>query len=471
MKNTWINLLNIFCGGELLGNGKAYVSGVKIDSRLCGAGDLYVAIIGERNDGNRFAPGAYEGGCRAFLLSDREIAEKLVSSDPEVSVILCDNTEDALQDMAEGYLAEFGGQRIAVTGSVGKTTTKQLVTAVLSRKYRMICTKKNLNTRIGLCLTVFDIEADTEGAVFEMGMDRKDEIKEYVSWVRPDLAVITNIGVSHLEKLGSRDAIADEKLNVVNGFGELNTLIYNQESDYLRTKEEIKARKPGDYDLISVGFKDADITVKDIVNYGEGGIGFTVEGNRQKEFCRLPLVGTHNAIDAALAAAVGLYYGVSLKEAAKAFASVSANDRRMHAESLGGVMLIDDSYNASPDSMKAGISALSGISAQRRIAVLSDMLEIGSAEEQGHVEAGRLAAELGIDVLIAAGKNRDLYRRGAEEAGGKTEVVCLETPEEAKDALMNIIRKGDAVLVKGSNSTGISTAAEAVRNSFGGGEK
>ena len=457
MRSTDAAFLAEACGGRISGEEGIIVKNVKIDSRACGPGDLFVCIVGEKNDGHNYISKAYGQGCRAFLVSED------VEEAPGAVYIHVEDTNLAVRQMAQAYLAQFSVIKIGVTGSVGKTTTRMLTAAVMSAKYRTVCTQKNLNTHLGLCLTCFLADESTQCVVFEMGMDRKNEIAEYVEWVRPQLAIITNVGISHMERLGSRDAIADAKLEIVNKFTEDNTLIVNSFSDYLKTEAEIRERavnKSG-YKIVRVG---EDICFENLKNKGNDGIEFYVNGVK----FGLPLLGEHNALDACLAIACGKEFGITEEQASAALATVQPAERRLKAENINGVLLMDDSYNASPDSMKAGIAALEGVGATRRIAVLSDMLELGSAEDSGHVEVGKFAAEHGVDILIATGKKKEYYFRGVLQSGiSRTSTIGPEDLDSVKDLVIQIVRPGDAVLVKGSNSTQIGQVAEHIRNTYG----
>ncbi len=457
MRATKLGMLADACSGILTGDAQMTVCDVKIDSRACVPGDLFVCVVGENKDGHDYINSAYEKGCRCFLVSrDMKIEG--------ASFIKVEDTKAAFAKMAEAYLNQFSLRKIAVTGSVGKTTTKMLTAAVMQSRYNTISTQKNLNTDLGTCLTAFMVDETTQAVVFEMGMDKSGEIAGYVSWIKPEVALITNIGISHLERLGSRDAIADAKLEVVNEFTDKNVLIVNGDSDYLRTRQEIRerAKNKSKFQIIIIG-KDKDIELSNVKNDGANGISFKINDTLFK----LPLIGEHNAIDAALAVACGTYFGISLGTAAKALENVIATDKRLQSERLGDILLIDDSYNASPDSMMAGISALAGVRARRRILVLGDMLELGSEDASGHVAVGRFAAEKEIDVLIAIGNKKDYYRQGILEAeNGRCIFVPLENLDAARTYLKELLRKDDAVLVKGSNSTRVSELAQFIRDSF-----
>lgn len=451
MRPTSAKLLSQFCNGYIDGD-ERIVKGVKIDSREVKPDDMFVCIIGETNDGHRFIESAYDNGCRCFLVS-KEIEKK-----EDATYIKVDDTVEAFCTMAEKYLQQFSVRRVAVTGSVGKTTTKMLTASVFGSRYKTICTKKNLNTDLGTALTCFDVDDTTEAVVFEMGMDQAGQIESYVSRVKPELAIITNVGISHLERLKTRDAIADAKLEIVSQFNDSNILVVNSESDYLKTKQEIRerAKNKSQFRIISVG---QDITISNIKD-SEYGIEFKIN---DVDF-ELPLLGKHNAIDAALACAAGMQFGISLEKAAIALKEVSATEKRLKVEKFSDIILIDDSYNASPDSVVAGIAAIASVKAKRRIVVLGDMLELGSEMEGGHISAGRCVGESEIDVFLAVGKNKNLYKKGLELSGNSAcSFEGFDTLDEAKEKVLKLLMPGDAVIVKGSNSTKVSEIAQMIR--------
>jgi len=453
MKPISAEFLANACGGKLIGNPNTLIKGIKIDSRDCAEGDMFVCVVGENRDGHDFIASAFVNGCNCFLVS-----HEVEFSD--ACFILVEDTKIALTKMAEAYLNQYNLIKVGVTGSVGKTTTKMLTAAVLSSKYNTVCTQKNLNTDLGAALTAFSADDQTEAIVFEMGMDGPGQIAELVKWIKPSVALISNIGVSHLERLGSREAIADAKLEIVSEFNESSILIVNGNSDFLKSHNEIRerAKNKSAFSIFSIG---QDILLEDIKNNGAKGIEFKVNGVD----ISLPLIGEHNAIDAALAVTCGMQFGISINAAAKALLGVAATDKRLKVEDIDGITLIDDSYNASPDSMRAAISAISGVHARRRILVLSDMLELGSAEEAGHIAVGRYAAEMGIDMILATGAKKDYYRQGVLEVNNATCIYKdFENNEAIESYLDTLLKKDDAILVKGSNSTKVSKVAEYIRN-------
>jgi UDP-N-acetylmuramoyl-tripeptide--D-alanyl-D-alanine ligase len=462
MRPVSIDFLASAANARVLGNSNRTVKGVQIDSREAGEDDLFVCVIGDFKDGHDFADGAYENGCRIFLMSEQNAADAILLRDPSVCVLMAEDTQIAFRDMAKAYLDQFDVKKLAITGSVGKTSTRTYTAAVISSRYPTQSSQKNLNTHLGLCLTCFRAEEDTRVMVFEMGMDRSGEIAEYVDWIRPDTAVITNIGITHLERLGSREAIADAKYEILNHFGPDNLLIYNADSDYL-SEEEIVRRTGGNFRRFSVGTKDGvDLQLLNVNTERAGGIRFTLKTKDIALDYSMPVLGEHNAIDAALAVAAGLSLNVPMTQAVKALAEVKPNPRRMNAVKLGGVYVIDDTYNASPVSMIAALDVMDQIRAERKIAILADMLELGEMEKEGHLEVGRRIADSTIDVLFAIGTRAKTYADCAA-ANERIKVYYAEDLAELEPAIQRMLLTGDAVLIKGSNITGVAELAQRIR--------
>ena len=465
MKSTDVQFIAKSCHGRLMGNDDAFVFNVKIDSRSLLTGDMFVAIIGENKNGHDFAASAYDAGCRVFLLSEEWCAGTLIETDPSVCVILVEDTAIALRQFASEYLSQFRLHRLAVTGSVGKTTTKEMLAKALSSKYNTVHTQGNLNTHLGLCLTAFLADEKTEAVVFEMGMDRSGEIAEYCKWVLPEIAIITNVGTAHLERLGTREAIAAAKLEIVREMSENHVLVFNVDSDYL-SLEEVSAAAGNRCILCPVGKSEtARYQISDIDDFGEEGIQFTLREaqNATSERLALSLLGVHNAMNAALAVAAGSFLGISMRQSKEALAMLQSTNRRLDLEVLGDIRMIDDTYNAGPDSMRAALDTLAKLDGKRKVAVLADIMELGSYEEEGHLSVGRYVAAKGIDILIAIGKNAKYYAKGALEAGGSIKVSHYDTKEEALPNVLSIISPGDILLIKGSNATGMAAFAQELR--------
>ena len=465
MRTTKLSFLADACEGRLFGAAGAEVSDVKIDSREVFPGCLFVAVKGPNNDGHRYLSQAYEKGCRCFLVSDGKAAEDAFQCKDDASWVLTDDTQYAFEMMAKAYMDQFDLIKIGVTGSTGKTSTKALVAAVMSARFNTVCSRKNYNTHLGIAMTCFLADEDTQAIVIEMGMDRKDELYDYCKWVRPHAAVITNVGVVHMEYIGSREGIAEEKLKITSFLEPDQPLIYNCDSPFL-SREEILKRSSGRFRMVPCGEVDeAVVKISGAEDLGASGIRFDLSYEGKEQRFELPFLGLHNAHNGALAAAVGLQFGISLEEAAKAMPKAMIEGQRLEIVPIGEATLIDDSYNANPDSMASAMRTLARLDAKRRIAVIADMRELGDAAVECHVGIGKLASELGIDILLAIGSFRGYYAEGCR-GSEKPQVNCFETWEEAEEHLLPLIASGDAILVKGSLSTGIHCLAERLREKY-----
>lgn len=467
MRSTDLKFLAEACGGELRGRQDMKITGVGIDSREVGEGDLFVCVKGPSNDGHKYIGQAYERGCRCFLVDNEEAAKARLKGLDDCAWVLAKDSQYAFEMMAKAYMDQFDLIKIGVTGSTGKTSTKALCAAVMSAKYRTACSKKNYNTHLGIAMTCFLADETTEALIIEMGMDRKDELYDYCKWVKPHAALITNVGVVHMEYIGSREGIAEEKLKITSFLKPDQPLIYNCDSPFL-SREEILKRSSGNFRMIPCGEgAEAQVKISEIRDRGMEGISFVLTADGVSQAFELPFLGLHNAHNGALAAALGLEYGISLSEAAKAMPGAEIEAKRLQVFPIGGAVLIDDSYNANPDSMASAMRTLASVKAERRIAVISDMRELGDAMNESHIGIGKLAADLGIDVMMAIGSMRAYYAEGTRLSVKPVRFMGFETADEAKDLLFAMIKPGDAVLVKGSLSTGIHLLAEELKKKYG----
>lgn len=462
-------------GGLLVcGSPKTEIQQVVIDSRQAKPGTVFFAIVGEVQDGHIYAENAAAAGADILVVHDPAKSESLRKSFPQLTVILVKDTTRALQDLAVWYLSLFSLKKIAVTGSTGKTTTKEMLYAIFSQKYKTLKTSGNFNNHIGLPLTIFRLEKGIEVAVFEMGMSEFGEIDRLADIVRPDMAVITNVGTSHIENLKTRENILKAKLEITNYLQPSNVLIVNRDNDML-TPENIhaciemkKQENPeysGDFTLFTAGEHQlADLRLSDRVDRGEAGITFSLERGNQKQAFTLPLLGNHNGFNAMLAVAAGSFFGISMEEAAAGLRSMENAGRRLHIEDIHGIKLLDDTYNASPDSCMAAIDVLMSVEGKRKIAILADILEMGGAAEEYHRKVGAYAAEKEVDVLIAIGQSAAFYASGAECGSGDTAVIYHETKEPLLKKLGVLLQPGDVVLVKGSNGMKMTEVTDRIRS-------
>lgn len=424
-------------GGQLIcGEGDFEISEITTDSRKAGANMLFVPIVGENNDGHDYIAGAFAGG------ADAVITHKDIAPVPGKSIIRVGDTRRALGDIARYYKEKYNLPTVAITGSVGKTTTKDMISAVLAMKYNTLKTQGNFNNDIGLPLTLFRLEHKHEMAVVEMGMSHMDEIHYLASIAKPDTAVITNIGMSHIENLGSQENIYKSKMQICDFFTKDNLLVLNGDDKFLRRGYD-KCRTV----LYGTENKSCDLVAENIENLGIDGTKFTVrvDGAEHEIYVKIP--GVHNVYNALAAIAVGRNYGVSMKDIAEGIREFQLTDMRMEIGKYNGITVINDCYNASPDSMRAALKVLGDIKASRRIAVLGDVLEIGSFAEKELYEVG-LSME-NIDALITVGDNSRYIAKGAQFAG-VDEIHSFKATDDATAFLGEFLSEGDAVLVKAS---------------------
>ncbi|MCE5312449.1 MAG: UDP-N-acetylmuramoyl-tripeptide--D-alanyl-D-alanine ligase [Nitrospiraceae bacterium] len=418
-------------------------SGVSIDSRTAVEGDLFVALAGDKFDGHDFVASALIKASGAVV--NKEHADKLCSSVSGKTIFAVDDTLKALQDMANARRKAFSGPVVAVAGSNGKTTTKEITASVLSEKFRVHKTSGNFNNHIGMPLTITRMEDSTEALVLEMGTNRPGDINELCSIALPDTAVITNIGYEHIEGFGSLHKVRESELEIMPF---VKTVIYNADDAFL--VEGVLSRQCDRRISFGIDAPDADVKASDI-EYGQDGMRFVLSYADQNCTVSTSLPGLFNVYNLLAGAAAGISAGMLLEEIKAGLEKFSGVPMRCRVISLGSATFIDDVYNANPSSMAESLKELSrragSCSGQksRAIAVLGDMLELGYYGIEAHKNIGRLMTELGIDIFIGVGPLMEL---AAAEFAGKS--ITADTPEQAAAALRKELIPGDTVLLKGS---------------------
>ncbi len=435
MKKLLLSEIASAVGGTA--NGEAEISGICIDSRLCEEGLLYIAIHGENFDGHNFTASALENGATAAMIHHDVDCEGLF--------IRVDDTREAFLRLANWFRSTFDIPVVGLTGSVGKTTTKEMTWAVLSEKYNTIKTEGNLNNDIGLPRTLMSFEEDTQAAVIEMGMSNKGEISVLSKTAEPTIAIISNIGVSHMESLGSRENICAAKLEILDGLREGCPILLNGDDPYLASAK-IEGHPVIYYgindkfcDFRATDVRQDDDTTSFVINYGEG----------ETQNVTIPTIGIHNVYNAVAAFATGLQLGVTPEQAAEGLKKYQPSGMRQRVKIVNSIRFIEDCYNASPDSQQAALRMLSTVQAKRKIAVLGDMLELGAISEEAHKNAGLLAARNRIDVLMTYGELSQATAERALECGVPVVKSFLDKTELA-DTLVSFLQEGDAVLFKAS---------------------
>lgn len=439
--NIW--QLAVAMSAEVLSEGeKGTFSSVCTDSRKANKGDLFFALRGERFDGHDFLPGAVEAGARGWVV------EKDVAVPEGITVFKVTDSMAALQDLARHNRQLSGIPVVGVTGSSGKTSTKDLIHSILSVRMRTLKTEGNLNNELGLPLTLIRIDESHEAAVVEMAMRGPGEIDLLGRIALPDAAVITNIGEAHFELLGSVDNIARAKGEILDYISEEGFAVLHGESPFI----EREARRCRGRVVFFGEDPGLDIYARDIIPV-DGGNCFTAvfRGNEARFF--VPLPGRHNVINSLAAIAVGLEMGIEVEDIRAGLEGVHLTSMRMEITNINGIKVINDSYNANPGSTKAAIQALAETAGDRsrKVAVLGDMLELGDRSEPGHREVGYAAKNAGVDILAAVGEQARFIGIGAEEAGMPPDrILYFKSSGEAALELKAILEDGDVVLVKGS---------------------
>lgn len=415
---------------------QATLADVCTDTRKIQPGSLFVCLRGERFDGHSFASQAAQLGAAALLV-DHPV-------DADVPQLVVTDTGKALLQLAGWYRRRFQLPVVGLTGSVGKTTTKEFIALVLGAKYNTLKTQGNLNNEIGVPQMLFRLEDSHTAAVIEMGMNHFGEISRLTRAVAPTVGLITNIGVSHIENLGSRAGILQAKLEILEGMAPDAPLIVNMDNDMLRTV------KLGDRPLLTFAIDDqsADFTATDIAEQGST-TTFTVHHSTFTQPVTIPTVGIHNVYNALAAMAVGCVTGVDPVAAAAALANYVPAGMRQNLVQVGGVQVIEDCYNASPDSMRAALQTLGKLPVHRRYAVLGAMLELGDYAKEAHTQVGKMAAENGIDGVLAYGADAAYIVEAAKQAGLEN-ARLFDTKEALAQSLAQQVQPGDGVLFKGS---------------------
>lgn len=421
-----------WCGGTVApAFAELSFCGANFDSRNLQAGELFVAVTGARN-GHDFIPNALEKGAAAVLVSE-PVRE-------DMPAIYVSDTVAALQDIARGYRESLSLRVVGVTGSVGKTTTKEMIAAVLGTTYRTQKTPENFNNGLGLPVTVLSLDRDDEAAVLEMGMNHFGEIALLTHIAQPDIAVITNIGTMHMENLGSREGILQAKLEILEGLRPGGLAVFNGDNDLLSSVAER-------HHAVTFGLGEKNNVRAEHITTENDTTHFTANAFGTSMEITLPTVGEHNVLNALAAIAVGLKCGVAPERIESGLADFRNTGMRQHIYDFRGVKIIEDCYNAGPESMEAAFGVL-GSYPGRKLAALGGMLELGPLAPQAHYRVGTLAAQT-ADVLFAYGANSEQTVRGALDAGMKN-AKYFESHEELARALKAELRAGDNLLVKGS---------------------
>lgn len=458
MKNMTLTQIAGYCGGVLYGEDPGLeVAGVVMDSRRVEQDYLFIATAGERVDGHNFIDEVFEKGALGVLC---ERAPQTVSG----PYILVENSLQALKSIAMHYREQLDIKVVGITGSVGKTSTKEFISSVLSQSYQVLKTDGNYNNEIGLPLTILRIRDHHQIAVLEMGISDFGEMHRLSEIAKPDICVITNIGQCHLENLHSREGILKAKSEIFDFMKQYGSVCLNGDDDMLRTLEEVKGNRPVYFGLGS----ENDVSASDIVSDGLFGSSCRIHVGYKVFSARIPLPGAHMVLNALAATAVGSLLDMTNREIEAGISSVLPVGGRSNILREKGWTLIDDCYNANPVSMRAALDLL-GMADTRRVAILGDMLELGTGEALLHKEVGEYAIDAAVDQLVCVGAlslhmyQGALERKNSCSAHSTSLLYYYATRDELLARLPELLLEGDTILIKASHSMGFEQIVKALQ--------
>ncbi|MDI9510060.1 MAG: UDP-N-acetylmuramoyl-tripeptide--D-alanyl-D-alanine ligase [Bacillota bacterium] len=456
MKNMTLLNIAIACKGKLFPDSNypmTEVKGIVIDSRLVKKDYLFIATKGERVDGHDYIESAISKGAMAV------VCQRPPSS--KIPYILVDDSLLALKDIASWYRMQLDIPIVAITGSVGKTSSKEFVSSVLSQKFSVLKTQGNYNNEIGLPLTILQIRKDHEIAVLEMGINDFGEMHRLSKIAKPDYCLITNIGECHLEKLGSRQGVLKAKSEIFDFMGEDGVTILNGDDDLLSTIKNVKDKTP-----IRYGFSKANSVYADkIISNGLLGSTCDIHIGNKLITVNIPMPGNHMILNALAAASIGMVLGLSNKEITLGIEQIKPVSGRNNIIKLKKYTVIDDCYNANPVSMKAAIDLLL-MANTRKVAILGDMGELGQEEDELNKEIGIYAANKNVNIIICVGKLSSYMYDGAKEVLGNNQdrLFYFKTKEDLLKMLPDILEPGDTILIKASHFMAFDRLVKAIEN-------
>lgn len=448
-------LLEATNGKLLNGNLEDEINNYKIDSREVKSGDFYIPIVGENVDGHRFINDTVKNNCSGFFVSniDSIDIQKIKEVNKDIIIIEVEDTKKALVDIGIFNRNKHKDiEVVAITGSVGKTSTREIVSSVLSQQKNILVTEKNMNSYIGMPLMTLKLE-DQEMAVLEAGIDFVGEMDILNKLLVPDVAVVTNIGTSHIGKFGSQDIIFQEKTKIANGLKGKKKLLLNGDDEYLRRYENPSVK------ILYYSIKDA----KNII-INENTIEYDTLIYNKEEHIVVNALGNHNILNSLVAIKIGEIYNISVDKIKRGIFQYQNISRRMEKISFNNITIIDDTYNASPSSMQSGLISIDEIKDKRKIAVLADILELGDYAKEIHLKMGKVFKELKYDVLIAYGENMKYLIENAKNY--IKEVYYCKDSTEAEKKVREIMKENDVIYFKGSNSMFVNKIVDDLKKDF-----
>lgn len=454
------NICEICEGKQLTKNNNNRINNYVIDSRQVQEGDCFIAIKGENSNGNMFMEAALENGASVCIV-DEEPNEDIIKKYNERDIILVKDTLKALQKLAAYKRSLYDVPVVAVTGSVGKTSTKDIIASALSKKYKVLKTEGNHNNHLGLPLTLLKLK-DHTAVVVEMGMNHFGEIRTLTNIAKPTIAVITNIGTSHIGNLGSRENILKAKLEILEGLPKEGIVVINNDNDLLHNW----VQTVDNHNAKTFGIENKSDFMSSNIIEKENETIFEINIDNNKYNVIVPVIGKHFVYNSLCAIAVGMSLNMKPEEIIEGIKSFKLTAKRMDFKNLkNNVTVLADYYNASYDSMKASLEVVNKYNAKRKIAVLGDMLELGDFSEQLHEKVGEEVAKNNIDILITVGKLSKFIAKRAKEMGIKNIYDCANN-KEAIEILKNICKENDLILLKASNGMKFGEIMEALEELY-----
>lgn len=448
------NKIAQICNGKLIGNEKVVIEDYSNDTRKIKTDDMYIAIKGEKIDGNDFIEKAFEKGAIGCI-TDRNVDGKILQNHKGRVIIKVKNTIEAIQKIAEYKRNLYDIPVVAVTGSVGKTSTKDIIASVLNKKFNVLKTEGNLNNHIGLPLTLLKLK-NQDAVVVEMGMNHFGEISLLTNIAKPTICAITNVGSAHIGNLGSRENILKAKLEILEGLSNNGTVVINNDNDLLSNW----VNKNKKYNVCTYGIKNNSNYMAINIIQKENENIFDVNSVK----VNVPMGGEHFIYNSLCAFSIGKLLNIDETKIIEGISNFSLSSNRMDMQKIkNNITVINDSYNANLDSMKAAISVLSKMKAKRKIAVLGNMFELGEYTEEIHKKVGKFVAENNIDILITVGKYAEYIAEEAKKNNVNETIYICKNIEEASKILNKEMKKNDFILLKASNSMNFSKILELIK--------
>ena len=449
------DVINLCKGKIIFGKEDETVEEIVRDTREVKKGYTYIGFKGEKNDGNLMYEQALKNGAKVCILQKSSIEnlidiEKIKKEYNNCTIILVEDTTRTLQQIAILKRNMYNIPVVGITGSVGKTSTKDIIASVMSKKFNVLKTLGNYNNQIGLPLTILRLK-DENAMVIEMGMNQLREISNLTKIAKPTVAVITNVGTAHIGNLGSRENILKAKLEILEGLEENGILVINNDNDMLNKWN--RENKNKSFKVITFGMENKSNIMPYDVQLSENGSTYKIDIEGKTYNVNISVGGNHFVLNSLCAIAIGRIFNIKMEDILDGIANFELTKRRMQVEkNKQGITIINDCYNANYDSMKAGIEYLAKINAKNKIAVLGDMLELGNFAKELHERVGKEVAKNNIDVLITVGDLSKYIASEAERMGlSDKNIFCYKTNKEAIKKIKEISKEGDAILLKASN--------------------